>query len=242
VVLSDTVYSGASLLSATASQGTVSVASGSLTASLGAISAGATANVSLVLGPCCGGACVNEAGVGSDNLDPNPNDNQILNVLSFSGEVFVDEIPIPAADIVYDPVQPGILASLSAALGPLSQSIVRFDLRSGTVREPVSVGNQLGRLALSDDSRYLYVALTDTGGVARVDLPARAVDLRFPLNVPTAEFGPFQVEALAVMPGAASSGQTPLITRSNTQVISGCNLPARRIFTAPPPMVSKPWR
>jgi uncharacterized repeat protein (TIGR01451 family) len=205
VVLSDTVYSGASLLSATASQGTVSVASGSLTASLGAISAGATANVSLVLGPCCGGACVNEAGVGSDNLDPNPNDNQILNVLSFSGQVFVDEIPIPAADIVYDPVQPGILASLSAALGPLSQSIVRFDLRSGTVREPVSVGNQLGRLALSDDSRYLYVALTDTGGVARVDLPARAVDLRFPLNVPTAEFGPFQVEDLAVMPGAPNT-------------------------------------
>jgi uncharacterized repeat protein (TIGR01451 family) len=206
VVYSDSVDSGPSLVSATASQGTVAVGGGSLTASLGTLSSGATATVTLVLGPCCGGVCINDSSVSSDALDPNPSNNRLLSAISISGDVFAEELPVPAADMVYDRLQPGILASLSGAIGNVSQSIVRYDL--GTRRllgTPVPIGNPLGRVTLSDDSRYLYVALTDTGGVARVDLPAGAVDLRFALNGPEPQFAPYLVEDMAVMPGAPAT-------------------------------------
>jgi uncharacterized repeat protein (TIGR01451 family) len=205
VVFSDNVYSGGNLVLATASQGTAALSPGSVTANLGDINSGGTATVSLVVGPCCGGAFVNEAFISSDTFDPNPNDNRSLSVVSLSGQVIAEEIPVPAADIAYDPQAPRILASLSGAIGNITQSIVGIRLPSLALEPAVSVGNQLGRVALSDDSHYLYVGLMDTGGVARVDLISNAVDLRFPLNVPSAPYGPYTVEDLGVMPGSPTT-------------------------------------
>jgi uncharacterized repeat protein (TIGR01451 family) len=203
VTVSYSIASGAALVSATSSQGAVSVSGGSLSGNLGVIAAGSAATVTLTLSPS-GGLVINSASVGSDAFDPNPANNNSFSMIGLSnanGLNLVDQLPVSASDIGYDSPNQLIVASTPAAARPYANSVVGLSATNGSMNFLVSVGNPLGRVALSDDGRYAYVGIMDTGGVARVDIPSQAVGLRFALSEPDPIWGPVVADDLAVMPG-----------------------------------------
>jgi uncharacterized repeat protein (TIGR01451 family) len=204
VQFSDTLVSGAVMVSATASQGSVSQSTGSANINLGVISNGLAATVDFVLSPSGGGLFMNVADVSGDNFDPDTANNQsfsVISLLNTNGQNFADEIPIFASDIACDASNHQIVASTTQSSTPNNNSVVGVSTTNEALIFQVPLGNQLGRLALSDDSRFAYVGIADTGGVCRVDIPSRAEDLRFGLNPPDPTWGAFIVDDLTVMPG-----------------------------------------
>jgi uncharacterized repeat protein (TIGR01451 family) len=75
VILTDTLPSGLTYVSATASQGSCSQASGTVTCNLGSMSNGATATVTIVVTPAAAGIITNTVSVSSSVPDPNTANN-----------------------------------------------------------------------------------------------------------------------------------------------------------------------
>ena len=108
---------------------------------------------------------------------------------------------LTTSDLVYDPVRKNILAGVPGSAGTNKQSVIAIDPLTGSVSSTVFLGSDPGVMALSDDGRFLYVALMSTGGVARVDLQSQAVDLRFSLGPNSPQLGGVVVEDMGVVPG-----------------------------------------
>jgi hypothetical protein len=126
----------------------------------------------------------------------------------------VRQLALVTKDLVYDPVTRRIYASVPGSAGPTGNSITPIDPVNGTLDTPVFVGSEPGKLALSDDSTYLYVALDGAAAVRRFDVAAQAPGLQFPLGSDHS-FGPFLVEDMEVVPG---DPEAVAISRKNPNV------------------------
>jgi DNA-binding beta-propeller fold protein YncE len=80
------------------------------------------------------------------------------------------EVRLETADIVYDPGRDRIYASIpgSALSGP--NRVVRINPATGAVEAGVNVLTNPGKLAISDDGQFLYVAVTNGTAVQRITL------------------------------------------------------------------------
>lgn len=111
---------------------------------------------------------------------------------------------LPTNDLVFDPVSETIYASVPGRAGEFGNHVVAIDPETGELGPSVSVGSEPGKLALSDDGRSLYVALTGAAAVRHVELPSLTPGFQFTLG--TDEFaGPHFVEDIEVLPGEAES-------------------------------------
>ncbi len=91
-------------------------------------------------------------------------------------------VSLAAADLAYDPYRQVIYASVAASAGPpYANLVVEIDPSDGTIGRTVSLGNDPGELALSDDGRSLYVAHRGDASVSRVGLDAFTVETRIDL-------------------------------------------------------------
>lgn len=116
----------------------------------------------------------------------------------------ITRVSLPANDLVFDRVSGKLYASVPGSAGELGNHIVEIDPETGELGRSVSVGSEPEKLALSDDGRVLYVALTGAAAVRRVEVPSLTPGLQFPLG--SDEFsGPFYVEDLEVLPDDADS-------------------------------------
>jgi len=70
-------------------------------------------------------------------------------------------VPVIANDIAWDPVNQRLYLSLIGSTMTNGTSIQSLDPTTGTLGTPVSVGAAPDRLAVSANSKYLYVALDD---------------------------------------------------------------------------------
>jgi uncharacterized repeat protein (TIGR01451 family) len=100
-------------------------------------------------------------------------------------------IDLITKEILYDPISRKIYASVPGEAGPGGNSVVPIDPVTGDVGIPILVGSQPGHLAVSDDGKYLYVAL-ETGDIRRIDLTTRK---------PAGLFHVGGVRQIAVIPG-----------------------------------------
>jgi uncharacterized repeat protein (TIGR01451 family) len=209
VQLTDYVFAGATIVSATADQGTMSLPGPvTLQLNLDALTNSAQATVTMVLSPSGGAVILNGASAGATTFDPNLLNNQSIAAQMFSvtnGQGLMNQLPVLASDIVYDAVRQRIIASTIDGQWPFTNGLLGITLSNNSPALVAPVQNRLGQVALSDDGHYAYVAIMDTGGVARVDLLSQSEDLRFAINTPTAEFGPFVVEDFAIMPGTPTT-------------------------------------
>src|SRR5690348_3094384 len=75
----------------------------------------------------------------------------------------VRQLSLPTSDLAYDRFTRRLYASVPApvspSLGIAGDSVVVIDPEAGTVGPVIPIGSAPGKLALSDDGRYLYVAL-----------------------------------------------------------------------------------
>ncbi|MGH9831525.1 MAG: hypothetical protein ACREBD_04105 [Blastocatellia bacterium] len=111
----------------------------------------------------------------------------------------VRQINLLNNDIVYDAARQIIYASVPSAAGLNGNSLAPIDPATGVIGQPIFVGSEPGKLAISDDQRYLYVALDGAGSVRRFDLATRAPGPQFYAGAP------FRVNALEVLPGKPES-------------------------------------
>ena len=79
----------------------------------------------------------------------------------------IRQISLAAKDLVYDPVGQRIYASLPGS-APNGNSLVQIEPVAGTVGAPVFVGSEPGKLAISDNSQYIYVSLDGSAAVRRI--------------------------------------------------------------------------
>jgi hypothetical protein len=114
----------------------------------------------------------------------------------------IRQISLTTKDLVYDPVGQKIYASLpsSAANG---NSLVQIDPVAGTVGTPVPMGSEPGKLAISDNSQFIYASLDGAAAVRRFDIATQTAGLQFSLG--TNFFGTLSVNDIAAMPGHAGT-------------------------------------
>lgn len=113
---------------------------------------------------------------------------------------FAVTIGISANGIVYDRTRGLLWIAVPSSVAKYGNSVVSIDPVTGAVGQPIFVGSQPGKVVIADDGSYLYVALTGTAAVRRVDLAAEKADLQFPLGSDNF-FGATYVDDMDVMPG-----------------------------------------
>jgi Calx-beta domain/Domain of unknown function (DUF4214) len=119
--------------------------------------------------------------------------------LSAPASAGIREIALTTKDLVYDPVGQRIYASLPSS-APNGNSLVQIDPVGGTVGTPVPLGSEPGKLAISDNSQYIYASLDGAAAVRRFDIASQTAGLQFTLGSdPT--WGNFFVDDIEVMPG-----------------------------------------
>ena len=117
--------------------------------------------------------------------------------------VAVRQITLATKDLVYDPLTQRIYASVPSSAGGIGNSITQIDPVLGTVGASVSIGSEPGKLAISDNSQYIYVALGGAAAVRRFDLTTQTAGLQFSLG--SGISGVYSAEDISVMPGQADT-------------------------------------
>ncbi|MBV9470306.1 MAG: hypothetical protein JOZ57_13800, partial [Abitibacteriaceae bacterium] len=111
----------------------------------------------------------------------------------------VRQITLPTKDLIYDAGTQTIYASVPSRACIGGNSITPIDPVAGTSGTPVFVGSEPGKMAISDNGQYIYVALDGAAAVRRYNVAAKTAELQFSLGN---DNGPNYVEDLAVMPGS----------------------------------------
>lgn len=124
-----------------------------------------------------------------------------------SGESLPYNFPIfivlSTNDLIYRSTDQKLYASLPGSLTN-GNSIVSVDPQTGAVSSSIFVGSEPGRLAMSDDDQFLYIALQGSPQVRRFNLVNQTADIEFPLGSDSF-FGPKFAGEIAVLPGSPHS-------------------------------------
>ena len=92
-------------------------------------------------------------------------------------------LDLPANDVVWDPYAQRIYASLPSSYGTNGNSIAVINPANGKITGYYFAGSEPNQLALSSDSKYLYVGLNGNGSVQRFILPGFTPDIDISLGV-----------------------------------------------------------
>jgi uncharacterized protein YjdB len=114
------------------------------------------------------------------------------------------QIALPAKDLIYDPLRKLIYASVPGSAGALGNTITVIDPETGLVGTSVFVGSEPGKLAISGNGQYLYVALDGAAAIRRLILATLTPDIQFSLGSDSS-FGLRYAEDIEVLPGVPES-------------------------------------
>ncbi|MBA2645274.1 MAG: DUF4214 domain-containing protein [Pyrinomonadaceae bacterium] len=122
----------------------------------------------------------------------------------------IRQLSIATNDIVVDPKTQTLYASVPSSAGAGGNSITPIDPAAGTLGASVFVGSEPGKLAISDDSKYIYAALDGAAAVRRFDVASQTAGLQFSLGTGSTPpgfpgYGPLGAEDIAVAPGSAET-------------------------------------
>lgn len=142
-------------------------------------------------------------------------------------------VALAANDLVYDPLRQVVYASVPSSAGALGNTITVVQPSTGALGPSVFVGSEPGRLALSDDGQFLYVALGGAPAIRRVDLQTFTATQQISLGSDPF-FGPYYAEDIEVAPGqplviAASLKRAAVSPRHGGVALfsNGVQLPAK---------------
>ena len=134
-------------------------------------------------------------------------------------------VSLPTNDIIYDKVTQKIYASVPSSAGPTrGNTVTVIDPQTGAIGTSIPVGSEPATLALSDDGKYLYVALNGAAAIRRIDMTTLTPDLQFALGSDSFS-GAFHA-------GETRSGRGPSSSASSTSVAA---LTHARPATSPGP-------
>ena len=116
---------------------------------------------------------------------------------------FTTFVSLMANNLVYDSTEQLLYASVPSIAGPaLGNSVAPIDPTTGMVGNPIFVGSEPNRLALSGDGAVLWVGLDGGAAVRKVNLVTHTAGVKFSLGGGTGFYNPpYTASALTVMPG-----------------------------------------
>ncbi|MGO9930695.1 MAG: YncE family protein [Steroidobacteraceae bacterium] len=117
-----------------------------------------------------------------------------------------------ANDLVWDAVNQRIYFAISANSTLMPNTIVAVDPTTGTVTSQLSVAQEPQRLSVSQDGRYLYVAMAAGGGVDRLNAPNLTLDIQIPVGDAATQFVQIAAAPNAAQTLAVASFETQLDT------------------------------
>src|SRR5438067_9361119 len=112
----------------------------------------------------------------------------------------ISQFALATKDLVYDRLTQKVYASVPGSAGSIGNTITVIDPLRRVIGPSVFIGSEPGKLALSDDGRYLYVALDGTAAVRRFDLATQTAGPQFRLSDPGSYGGPYFAGDLKVLP------------------------------------------
>jgi len=113
-------------------------------------------------------------------------------------------LSLATKDLVYDRNSKMLYASIPSSAGQRGNSITQIDPTTGAIGSSVFIGSEPGKLALSDDGKYLYSYLEGAVAIRRFNLATQTSGLQFNVrNSPTTD--PYSIFDMAVMPGKPES-------------------------------------
>lgn len=174
---SNALPTGAAVVNANASAGTLTTNGNSLAGAISTLAPGAVVNVSVTFVVPATGVLSDQLIATASSIDPNfANNSQaaLLWIQPTNGPSSLMSLTFTVKDLERDPVRPVIYASLGSTAGALANSVVTIDPINGIISSPISVGSDPGRLAVSPDGQFLYVALDGGGAVQKLSLPSLA--------------------------------------------------------------------
>ena len=198
VLLYDPLPSGASFVNASSSQGAVQINNGVLIGTLGTIPPNGSAAVTLTVLPQAPGTLRNVANTVTSTANANSAQEVstwLTRVSDAGNSNQIAELLLPVNDLVFNPIDGKLYASVSGTSSNFGNSIVAIDPLSLQIGNRIAVGSEPGALALSQDSRYLYVYLKSSASIERVDLQTGTVTFQYQLANSIALTGMF------VLPG-----------------------------------------
>lgn len=240
VTLLDTLPAGLKLASYQVSQGTCSNSGTSLHCSLGMISPGDTAQLTMVFRPEVGGWFTNHAYAFPNEHDPEMADN-LLTAATYVGLYNADErlkeIRISARDLVFAPNTGLLYLSVAPQADGSGNGVFPLNPVTGEFGVPILAGEDPQKLILGAGANHLYVSTKANHRVRRIDLPAGIPGLEFALDPQTTDTLLQDMAALPNQPGSIVVVQTPRqqlgqvviyddgIPRPNTAPTSGTSDP-----------------
>ena len=198
-------------VSASASIGAVSVAGSVVTLTIPDLPSGGSATFTINATPQSAGTLSCIASVTSEALDPAFPNNTASKVVSVGFTPAADSVNalrINANNLIYDPTRGLLWTAISSTVeAPLGRSIVSINPSTGLVSDPIPLNADPypNSIALSGNGRYLYVGLSDSPEVARVDLSAAPPTVaRIPLGL--SQWGDLNyAQDIEVLDGAGTS-------------------------------------
>ena len=113
-------------------------------------------------------------------------------------------IPQSTGELVYDKHAQRLYASVPASAATNANSLIVMDPQTGDVLKTIPIGSNPKRVALSDDGKYLYVGLDQTGQVVR--LSTHTWDVQETIQLPFIFFfGQTIAQDITVIPGEPES-------------------------------------
>src|SRR5688572_20416547 len=111
----------------------------------------------------------------------------------------IKEFSLPTNDIAYNPVDQLFYASVPSAAGSIGNSIAAINPATGLVDQPVFIGSEPFKIALSATGDVLYTTLGGVPRVRKYDITTKTPGIQFGLG---SDFihGPFWGANLAVSP------------------------------------------
>lgn len=107
-----------------------------------------------------------------------------------------------ANDVVWDAARQVLYVAMAQTSPANANTIGVLDPLTGIFSSYAPVGINPGRLALSADGQYLYVALRGTNAIQRLLLPSLTPDLTIPLGTRASDGSPLYVKEMHVSPDA----------------------------------------
>src|SRR5262249_12682618 len=126
-----------------------------------------------------------EASISSDDLrNPGIASVSVWNPGPGGGSSFSTPFPvynetvldIETSDIIYDASTRKIYASRPAIARTNRNSITTIDPERGVIESSIALSAEPGKLAISDDGSFLYVAVNGGTGIQRINLSTNQVD------------------------------------------------------------------
>ncbi len=123
-----------------------------------------------------------------------------------AGQAFSVYLPLQVNDMVINPVNGLLYASIPGAAGSMGNSVVGISPLTGAIVSQVQVGSEPTAMAISGDGTQLYVGLNGAGAVRQVNLTTGTAGLQFSLGGGSGVYNPpYTAQGMAVLPGEPNS-------------------------------------